>query len=620
MKKHFIYSILFLCAFSILNITTALAQTDEDIELAEAYYKNNEFEKAVVLFDKIYASKMNDPAFYKKYLNVLFDLKQYDKLEKIIKKQIKNNPGQLGFIFDLANVYEKQNLTEKVTDQYNEILKKITPQSVVIKQIADAFIEKNLYDYAVQTYNKGEKILNNPGVYAYEKAAILGKQGKQKEMFEAMVSVAQNSNDKIQDIKNSVQKYLDNDDAAMDLQSAIYKQIQSQPDNIGLIDLLIWTYIQRKDFETAINQSKAIDKRFNSKGQSVLQIAQSAADEGFYDAAINGFSYITNLGIDEPFYYEAQSKLLKTRKLKIEQSNDYTNTDLLNLKSDYLNYIATANPQNPMRQPFYIQTSRDLAQLEALYFHNYDSAINIIDNVVANVPLDKIMSNRCKLDKADYLLMENDEWESTLLYSQVDKALPGQPLGEIAKFKNTKWSYYFGDFEWAQSQMEILKSSTSEEIANDALDLSIFIIENLGSGDDSIMNLNAMKMFAKADLLSFQNKNKEALQLYDSIVLFYPNNNLDDDIAYAKADLLIKDKKYDAAITLLDYILNKYSEDVLADDAMFLKADLFQYKLNQADKAKELYSDLLVKYPGSTFAVEARKRFRKLRGDKIGTD
>jgi hypothetical protein len=257
-----------------------------------------------------------------------------------------------------------------------------------------------------------------------------------------------------------------------------------------------------------------------------------------------------------------------------------------------------------------------LAQLEALNYHQVDTAILILNDLIAKF-IDARSINKAKIDLGDYYLMHGEKWESTLLYSQVDKALPGEALGELAKYKNAKWSYYFGDFEWAQSQMEVLKGSTSELIANDALDLSIFIAENLGKGDDSIMNIGAMQMFANADLLVFQNKIDAAWKLYDSIKLLYKENNVEDDVDFAQAKICIRKKQYDKAIALLDNIIIKFGEDILADDALFLKATLLETKLNKKKEAMDLYADLLSKYQGSTFVNEARKRFRTLRGDKL---
>ena len=603
----------FLLLFLLLNLGWVQAQTvlDDDLELAEAYYKNNEFEKAVALFDKVYSKHSNEQTVYQKYLVVLTNLKQYDKAEKIIKKQIKQNPGEPNYTIDLIKLYQtesKHKEAEQTTEQY---IKKMLPDENRIRRFAMALADMGDIANAIATFEQGNKIFKDDNFYLMDIAILNGKRGNTKEMFAALVEVADQSATQLQEVKNVLQSYLTNDDASVELQSHIFKKLQRNPDNQPLTDLLIWIFIQRKDFEGALTQVKAIDRRSRGGGATVIEVARAAADEEEYDAAIDGFSYVVSLGKDAPLFYSARAELLKTKKLKLVRGN-YTPADVVSLKNDYVQFLNEYR-SNVTRVG---GTVRELAQLEAKYIYNVDTAIVILENALKLPWQDSRMKNSLKLDLGDYYLINGDKWESTLIYSQVDKEMQAEPLGELARFKNAKWSYYFGDFEWAQGQMDVLKGSTSEEIANDALDLSIFITENLGSSGDSIAHLNAMKLFAAADLLNFQNKNEEAIQAFDSLLHFYPDSDLEDNVLFAKANILEEERKYAAAIPLLENILTKWGDDILADDALFSLADIYQFHQIDLEKAKQLYGDLLLKYPGSTFVVEARKRFRQLRGDK----
>ena len=227
--------------------------------------------------------------------------------------------------------------------------------------------------------------------------------------------------------------------------------------------------------------------------------------------------------------------------------------------------------------------------------------------------LKKDLLGNCKLDLGDYYLVSGDVWESTLLYSQVDKTFKDGPLGELARFKNAKLSYFKGEFDWSQAQLNILKAATSELIANDALDLSIFILDNLGL--DS--TLTPMQMYSKAELLSFQNKHDVALKVLDSIITFFPGHPLEDDIYFVKAKTYLRKMKFDQAIEYLDRILNEYPGEILGDDANFLLAEVYQYQKKDLDKARNLYERIILEYKGSLYSVEARKRYRKLRGDNL---
>jgi TolA-binding protein len=209
--------------------------------------------------------------------------------------------------------------------------------------------------------------------------------------------------------------------------------------------------------------------------------------------------------------------------------------------------------------------------------------------------------------------MQGDVWESTLLYSQVDKAFKEDPLGHEARFRNARLSYFSGDFQWAQAQFEVLKASTSKLIANDALDLSVFIMDNLGLDTTAI----ALQLYADAELLVFQNRFQDAFGKMDSLLLAFPKHALEDDVLYLRGKIFTKQRQYEKAAAAFEEVVEKYPEDIRADNALFELAGLYEKPLNDVEKAKTLYEKLFVEFSGSTFAVEARKRYRILRGDKI---
>jgi TolA-binding protein len=117
--------------------------------------------------------------------------------------------------------------------------------------------------------------------------------------------------------------------------------------------------------------------------------------------------------------------------------------------------------------------------------------------------------------------------------------------------------------------------------------------------------------------LAFQNKDEDAIKTLDSINTLFPNHALADDILYKKAKIVLKKGNYTEASKYYEDILKNYSSDILADDALFNLASINENQFKNSEKAKELYQELLEKYPGSLYVVEARKRFRKLRGDVV---
>jgi len=209
--------------------------------------------------------------------------------------------------------------------------------------------------------------------------------------------------------------------------------------------------------------------------------------------------------------------------------------------------------------------------------------------------------------------MTGERWDASLLYSQVDKDFKEDPLGQEARYRNALLSYYAGDFSWAQTQFDVLKNSTSRPISNDAIDRSVFIMDNMGLDSTDV----AMKLYASAELLIYRNQFELALQKLDTLTQQFPEHALDDDVIYAKAHIYVKKRQFDEAIAAYTKVFTDYKDEIRADNALYELAKLYDETLLQPEKAQPLYEKLFTEYPGSILAFDARIRFRQLRGDKV---
>jgi tetratricopeptide (TPR) repeat protein len=255
----------------------------------------------------------------------------------------------------------------------------------------------------------------------------------------------------------------------------------------------------------------------------------------------------------------------------------------------------------------------ELAEFEAFYLNDIDKAIQLLAELIEYPSMNRYTLASAKIRLADFYLMQGEVWEATLLYSQVDKEFKEDVMGHQARYRNAKLSYYAKEFEWAQAQFDVLKASTSRLISNDAIDMSVFIMDNLGLDTTAV----PLELYADAELLVFQNRFEEAFEKMETISLRFPAHGLQDDVLYLKAQIYKKQNKYEAAVEVYQQIIEKHAEEIRADNALFELAELYETQLNDLEKAKSLYETLFIDFSGSTFAVEARKRYRILRGDDI---
>jgi tetratricopeptide (TPR) repeat protein len=584
------------------------AQKGRDETLAASYFQNGEYDKAIELYQTLWEKNNYAPQFYAPLYKSYMELKKYDEAEKVVKKQIKKFDQVSQYQIDLGYLYRAEGNISKSKEVYDKVVKNIRPSEAEIRQTAIEFKNYRENDYEIAVYEKGEKIFKGNVIFAYDVATAYFAKGDNVNAAKFYIEDIDKQPENAQQIKNVLQTVRGADKLLAEIETQLYGKIQKSPDNDSYVDFLTWIYIQNKDFEGAIVQMKALDKRKGENGYRVLVIARIAQTEGFYDEAIKGFDYVAKKEPKSGLYFEAKTELLNCRKEKIAKTINYTQDDLLGLKSDYISFIAE-NGKTPQTAT----SIKELADLEGFYLHDVDAAIANCEEVINMPGIPVKLKNQTKLSLGDFYLITGEVWESTLLYSQVDKDEKDSPLGEEARFRNAKLSYYKGDFDWAQEQLKVLKASTSELISNDAINLSVFIIDNLGMDTDA----RAMSMFATSELLLFQNKEDDADKKLDSIITMFPGHALYDDIEYAKAQIFVKKREFAKAVPLLEDIIKNYGKDLKGDDATFMLAEINEKELHNLDRAKELYKSIITDYNSSLLVIEARKRYRALRGDKL---
>ena len=572
--------------------------------LARQFLQNGEFAKAAEYYEGLF--KQNPAEYYDDYLDILVQLKDFEKVEKVIKTLYKNSGNNPVYLLDLGDLYLKQNKDADAEKQFNKTIKELKQDRYVIGQIAMKFIQLKQLDFAQRTYEKGKELLKDKNAYNLEIAHLFFLKNDLTGMINAYLNEAPYQANNLTLIENGLQKAMTDEKSKDALEKELLKRTQSAKNDFVYQDLLVWLYMQRNDFDGAILQAKSLDLLRGEDGENVLRIAKTAAIQKDFDAAIKGYQYVIDKGARFPWFVNANLEIINVKRDKIVNSPNYTKTQLLSLKQSYQDFIKSYNSEYTA-----INATLELAQLEALYLHEIDTAITMLTPITENNRVAKDLLAKAKLYLGDFYLIDEQPWESLLLYTQVEKAEKGNPLGEEAKFRNAKLAYYKGDFEWAQTQLKIIKASTTELISNDAIDLSVFILDNLNTDDTDF----ALLKFSKADLLRYQNKLADAEDTLNDILKNYPSTALQDDILYLKYKIEKDKQQYDKAASYLQKIVDEYGTDILADNALFYLGDLYQMYLKDDEKAKAYYEKIILDYKDSTFSIEARKRYRKLRGD-----
>lgn len=604
MQKKIFYIIIILCCSKLV-----FAQNnDEQSQLANEYYINGELEKARDIYKKLATKPNAIPQIHNNYFNILLTLKDHKSAEKYIKRILKFYPANTYYNIDLGILRQQTGDVEKADKTFIDFLDKNKKNQYVIRTAAQYFLNKQLTNYALKAFLLGRKHSGNRTTYALELANVYRIIGDKKNMMDEYLTFASLRPNNLRYVKNILQNLLVEQEEIENFQQILIDNIQKHPNNRMYGELLIWVNLQQKNFFGAFTQAKAIDKRHEKNGNRVLDIGRIALQNEAFDDAIDIFSYVVENYSGSRNYIIARRNMINAREGKVKNTYPVEKSALRALTNDYQELI------NQIGLNFNtLEAYRSKALLHAFYLDEKDSAITILDEIISMPRTNPKIKSKSKLDLGDIYLLIDEPWEATLLYSQVEKTNKDSPLGYEAKLKNAKLNYFKGEFELSKSHLDILKMATSREIANDAMELSLLIQDNTVLDTSDFV----MKEFASIELLLFQNKKQEAIHALEEMHKKYPTHSLTDEISWSLANINMELGNFQIALEQLKSIQTSYGEDIYGDDAMFLSARIYEEQMNETETAMEIYNDFLLKYPGSVFTAEARKRFRKLRGDNV---
>ena len=617
-KMRFKY--LFIVVFSIVSVSSFFSQVSTiDFQLAKKYYLDSDYEKAALYYEKIFKDSEHRLKIYENYKSTFIELNKFKEAEKLIKTLIKENPDKLKFLVDLGLIYGLVDRSDKKNQVFDKAIEQINKETSYDNafDLGLAFEKIGNLEKALEVYLKFEsKNLLNPFAFHSKTALIYKKTGQTNKMINTFFEMLDFNNKFIQNVQNGLVNSIDFQNNLKEkeiLRQSIIEKIQANPKKIVYIELLAWFYMLNNDYENAYIQIKALDKKLNKNGSRLLELGNTALNNQDFKVAIKCFDDVVLKSNSLEYKFEAKNKKLFALKSKILYGNQIIQEELEELKANYLLILSQLNNSknvynNSLRK---YNLLLDLSEIEAFYLGDISSAKQHLNNAILIPRLKEKQKGNAKLKLANILVLEDNIWEASLMYLQIEKQFKDDQLGHLAKFKNAQVYYFSGEYDWCQAQLKVLKASTSKLIANDALELSVLISDNYNMDTSEV----AMKLFSYADMLTFQQQFSKANILYDSILKNFKNHSLNDEIIFRKAKIDLKQHNYQKAVEYFKLLVDNYPNSILLDNSLFLIASIYEEKIKDFDQAKKYFKTILFDHKGSLYAAESRKRFRKLAGN-----
>ena len=592
-----------------LVISTLAFSQQNDQRIAHQYYIHGEYEKAIAVYKDL-VDKHFSVSYYIPYYMSLLKTEKHKEAEYLAKSLVRKYPNQLQYQLGVIIAQEKSG-KKKVEIAYEKLFKKINGSRSQTLNLANTFSRHQYYRKALDVYELSEKINPNNN-FGLQKAQLYAKIEEVELMLKAYLDEIDRNPTQKEMVISKIQRFLDNDGIKSDknyrlVKNLLLAKVRGEKERTDFSEMLIWLFMQNHQFDMALMQAKALDKRTNLGGEGVYDLAETFLDKEYFDLAIEAYDYVISKGRKNYFFVEANiNKLYALTRITYKK-----NENMQMLDDAYESIIADLGKNRNT-----VLLLSNYAHFKAFYLHDLVAAENILKDAMEITGIDDYNLAECKMEYADVLLLQGSIWESMLYCAQVEKDFKEHPIGHEAKLRTAKISYYNGDFQWAQSQLEVLKASTSKLISNDAMELSLLITDNYNLDTTDI----PMLLFASAELLNYQQRYDEAILKYDSILTLFSGHSLSDEIYMRKAEIYFNLGEIKVALDTYEKIEMEWEYDILADDALYKRARIYDMVLNDFVSAMTLYEKIVLDYNSSIYVVESRKRFRELRGDNLNED
>lgn len=588
--------------FFIFAITCTVLSAQEDF-LAKQYFQDGDYEKALVFYEKLVETNPRRTDYAEGLVACYQQLERYDEAEAFLLQKIEDSYAFPTFFIELGYNHTLKNEPEKANAYYEKAIQKIEDNPNYGYSVGYRFQTYALLDYAIQAYNRAMELKPDLN-YDFQLARIYGEQGDIAKMYQSYLNLIWEGRTSRSNVLRNIEDFISEDPSNENnvlLRKVLLQNAQKAPD-ILWNELLSWLFVQQKQYNSAFGQEKAIYKR--SEGQSIDRLenlGRIAMEEKDLETATSIYEFIVENTENPSTRLNAELSLidiaLENPSEKVMQTVEKKFEDLVEM---YGNQSRT------------LQLQVAYANFLTFKKEQPEPAIAMLKQSL-ELPMGQMTMAYLKLALGDILVFDQRFNEALILFTQVQKSMKNDVLGQDARFKVAQTSFYKGDFDWALTQLKVLRGSTSQLIANDAMQLSLLISDN--SLEDSTQT--ALKKYARADLLAYQNKDKEAVEVLEDILENHKGEKIEDEALLKQAALLVEQKNYEAAAFNYQKIVEFYSDGILADDAHFALGELYENTLNEPEKAKTHYEKIIYNYQDSYYFPQARKNFRRLRGDAI---
>ncbi|CAD0001187.1 tetratricopeptide repeat protein [Flavobacterium salmonis] len=588
-----------ICIYIVLLWSTFVFSQNE--QLAQYYYDKGDFEKAKISYEELLKSVPSNTQYFLRTVECYQQLQQFINADKAIQERY-NRYKQGVFLVELGYNFQLQKNESKAKNYYDQAVEKIKTNPNDVYGVANSFEKKVLLEYALKSYQTAMQVQPNYN-FNFQIGMLYGQLGKTDLMIDLLLTESfqnpQNSNL----IQAQLSRFMngENDNTAFKdaMRKALILKTQQNQD-VFWNHYLSWFYVQQKEFGKAFIQEKAIYKREPESLTSIVNLSQFALNENDTETATEILNFILLNTKDLNLLIQTNANLMQI-KIDKAQEKDYPG---ITIELEHL--LATYGIT-----PFTLSLQIIQGHFLAFNLKKTEEGKAVVKKAL-ELNLNEYQKADAKMELGDILLLEEKYNQALIYYSQIQLDLKNDVMSHEASLKAAKASYFKTDFEWALKQFKELKSANTQLIANDALEYFLLINDNTVA--DSTQT--ALKQFAKGDFLIYQNKQQDAIIQFQNILKSFKGQEIEAVTMLRLGKIYESLKDYNSALSQYQQIIDHHSDGIYVDEALFFSAEIYNDQLKDIEKAKPLYEKVIFNHQDSIYFVDARKKYRELRGDK----
>ncbi len=586
-------------------------------QLADSYLRAGQFDRAINMLEDLYSASPSTHVFYDKLKQAYENVKRYDDAIALVGKRLAMTNGTPpALLAERGRLEYLKNDEDAAFASWDAAVAAMPNTANTYLIVYRALLQLRLFEQGIEVLEKGRGVLGNENLFQTDLGYLYSLTGEHAKAMTEYLRVLEQNERQLNFVRNRLSRTLERVDALDTGIAVVERGVRESPLNRAFRELLAILYMEAGMYPEALDAYRAIDRLEKEEGRVLFTFSQQAADAGAYDVALEGYQEILTRYPDAPAAPDAQRGLGEMYERRAERMDERA-YDERNNRIETPSYTSALEAYRTFlntypNHPMYPAVLTRIGHLQQDVFLDLGAAEATLREVVTLYP-NTDAAYEAEYDLGRIALMRNQLDDARLIFSRLEDILRTGELAERTRYEQAMLHFYKGEFDAAQTLVEAMKENTAADIANDAIELKVLLVEN--RGPDSLST--PLHRYAEARLLHRQRRSDAALTTLDSLQTIVGPHPLGDDVRFYRARILRETGAFEEAFTILREMPLIFPASYLADRSLFQAAEIQAEHLGDTNLAIEIYTQMLTDYPGSLLSNDARARIRTLRGDGI---